>query len=84
MKEKPRLVDYSLLEKKINQKKIIKPIHKAITKNDNSLLINFIGIIILCIGGLLLYKRLLEKENNDLLKKNLIIGLNEYVKENII
>ena len=79
---KPKLVDYSLFEKP-KRKKIIKPIHVKINKNDNSLIINFIGLLILCIGIIILYYRLIENKTKDLEKQNTIISFHQYVKENI-
>ena len=79
---KPKLVDYSLFEKP-KSKKIPKPIHLQINKNDNSLIINFIGFLILCIGCIILYYRLIENKTKNLKKQNTIIGFHQYVKENI-
>lgn len=81
MNTKPKLVDYSLFQgpvKKILQKTSVMP-----TKSDNSLLINLIGMMILCIGGILIYHRYIEKENKELEKQNVILGFHQYVKENI-
>ena len=79
--EKPKLVDYSLFQK---PKKIIRrPKIKINNKIDNSLIINFIGFLILCIGGIYLYQRLSEKNLNELKKQNTIIGFHQYVKEKI-
>jgi len=84
MKVKPRLVDYSLFKKskvpkiKVIQNSLLEP------NKDNSLIINFIGILILCIGGLYLYNRLIERENIELKKQNTIIGFHQYVNEKII
>jgi hypothetical protein len=81
MNTKPKLVDYSLFQgpvKKILQKTSVMP-----TKSDNSLLINLIGMMILCIGGILIYQRYIEKENKELEKQNVILGFHQYVKENI-
>ena len=79
---KPKLVDYSLFEKP-KVKIIPKPIHLKINKNDNSLIINFIGLLILCIGIIILYYRLIENKTKDLEKQNTIISFHQYVKENI-
>tara|TARA_Y100001970_G_scaffold219682_1_gene269600 strand:+ start:709 stop:954 length:246 start_codon:yes stop_codon:yes gene_type:complete len=80
MNDKPKLVDYSLIHKK--PKVIQKP--KIEIKNiNNSFIINFIGFLILCIGGLVLYLRLIKKETNELDKQNIIIGFHQYVKDNI-
>ena len=80
--EKPKLIDYSLFQKpKI--KIIGRPKIKINNKIDNSLIINYIGFIILCIGGIYLYQRLSEKNLNELKKQNTIIGFHQYVKEKI-
>ena len=80
--EKPKLVDYSLFQKPkikiIGRAKI-----KINNKIDNTLIINFIGFLILCIGGIYLYQRLNEKKLNELKKQNTIIGFHQYVKDNI-
>tara|TARA_Y100000817_G_scaffold97925_1_gene76338 strand:- start:3170 stop:3412 length:243 start_codon:yes stop_codon:yes gene_type:complete len=78
--EKPKLVDYSLFQKPkiIGRAKI-----KINNKIDNTLIINFIGFLILCIGGIYLYQRLNEKKLNELKKQNTIIGFHQYVKEKI-
>ena len=80
MNTKPKLVDYNLFYKPT--KNIIKKI-PIITKNDNSILINLIGILILFIGGICIYQRYSEKETKEIEKKNLILGFYGYVKENI-
>ena len=79
---KPKLVDYSLFEKP-KPKIIPKPIHLKINKNDNSLIINFISILCLCIGSIILYYRLIERKTKDLKKQNTIISFHQYVKDNI-
>ena len=80
--EKPKLVDYSLFQKPkikiIGRAKI-----KINNKIDNTLIINFIGFLILCIGGIYLYQRLNEKKLNELKKQNTIIGFHQYDKEKI-
>ena len=76
---KPKLVDYSLFKKSF--KKINK--NNIIIKKDNSLLINIISILILFIGGLILYYRFQIKDQNDIMNQNKIIELYEYVNGNI-
>ena len=80
MNTKPKLVDYSLLNRPVN--KIIKK-SVIVTKNDNSLLINIIGLLILIIGGICIYHRYTEKENKEIKKQNIILGFHQYVNENI-
>lgn len=82
MNTNPKLVDYSLFQKPVKIKKIIKKPFLP-TKNDNSLLINIVGFLILCIGGLCIYHRYIERENKELEKQNIILGFHQYVKENI-
>jgi hypothetical protein len=82
MNTKPQLVDYNLFQKPVAIKKIIKkPVLP--TKSDNSMLINIVGFLILCIGGLCIYQRYIERENKELEKQNIILGFHQYVKENI-
>ena len=82
MNTKPKLVDYSLFQKPVAIKKIInKPVLP--TKSDNSMLINIVGFLILCIGGLCIYQRYIERENKEIEKQNIILGFHQYVKENI-
>ncbi len=80
MNTKPKLVDYSLFQKPI--KKIIKK-PTLTMQNDNSLLINIIGLLILVIGGICIYYRYTKKEDNEIEKQNIILGFHQYVKENI-
>jgi len=84
MNTNPKLVDYNLLKKPVenNIKKIIKKPFPT-TKNDNSILINIVGFLILCIGGLCIYQRYIERENKEVEKQNVILGFHQYVKENI-
>ena len=77
MKERPRLVDYSLFTKPRPIKRIIS------NKADNSFIINLIGIMILMIGGLCLYDRVKTKSERELNKQNIVLGFHEYVKTNI-
>lgn len=82
MNTKPKLVDYNLFQKPVKIKKIIKkPIIP--TKSDNSMLINIVGFLILCIGGLCIYQRYIEREKKEIEKQNVILGFHQYVKENI-
>ena len=63
---KPKLVDYSLfVEKKVSVKpqKINQP--KIIQSNDFSFLINIIIILIIFIGGYLLFQRYKNKDENN-------------------
>jgi len=85
MNIKPRLVDPAWFAKpipKIIKKIIPKPIIID-TKSNNSFIINLIGFLILCIGGLCIYQRYMEREQQRVDNNNLIIGFNEYVKNNI-
>tara|TARA_B100001093_G_scaffold382525_1_gene368093 strand:+ start:363 stop:623 length:261 start_codon:yes stop_codon:yes gene_type:complete len=85
MNNKPRLVDYSLFEVKKPKLKIKpkKPIMVNNDNNSNSIWVNVIGLLILCIGGICLYQRLRDREEKELEKQNMIIGFHQYVKENI-
>jgi hypothetical protein len=83
MNIKPRLVDPAWfakpkpIPKKVIPKQIVDP------KISNSFMINCIGFLILCIGGICIYQRYIDRDKKELENLNLIIGLNEYVKENI-
>ena len=83
MNIKPRLVDPvwfakpKPIPKKVIPKQIVDP------KISNSFMINCIGFLILCIGGICIYQRYIDRDKKELENLNLIIGLNEYVKENI-
>ena len=46
-------------------------------------MINCIGFLLLCIGGICIYQRYIDREQKELEKQNLIVGFNEYVKANI-
>ena len=85
MKILPRLVDHSLnksLHKPLMKKAklIINPIN---ANNSNNLLVNIVAMLILFIGGLFLYDRLMNREGRELEKQNTIIGFHQYVKDNI-
>ena len=83
MKRKPNLVDHSLFKKPAAPPpKIIKPIKLKETQSNNSLLINIIGFLILLIGGLFMYERLINRNKRELEKQNTILGFHQYVKNN--
>lgn len=81
MDTKPKLVDYSLFQEPV--KKIVQKTSVIPTKSDNSLLINLIGLMILCIGGILIYQRYVDKGKKEIEKQNVLLGFHQYVKENI-
>jgi hypothetical protein len=85
MNIKPKLVDPSWFAKPVKVKPKIKIIKKPIldTKSNNSFIINIVGFMVLIIGGICLYQRLMERETKRIDNQNAIIGLNEYVKEYI-
>ena len=83
MYAKPRLVDPAWFDKPKPKLKIMKKPGLSIKPSDNSLMINFVGFLILCIGGLCIYQRYIEREKMELETQNTIIGFHEYVKENI-
>ena len=83
---KPRLVDYSLFHKpkpKLKKKIISPPKPKLNHKGHLSFIINIIGILILIIGGLILYQRLQDREIKEIEQQNIIIDFHQYVKKNI-
>ena len=75
--------DWSSLISGVRLVKIMKKPELSIKPSDNSLMINFVGFLILCIGGLCIYQRYIEREKTELETQNTIIGFHEYVKENI-
>ena len=82
---KPQLVDYELLKP---TKMIPKIIRKIIPKpesstNDFSFYSNCIGILILIIGIIILYQRLMDKQSIEYEKQNTILTFHQYVKENL-
>lgn len=75
--QKPKLVDYKLLE---FPKKQITNIQKKIVTQDNTKFYLNIGIIcVLLIGLYILYYRMQNKYQEDIKLKNNILFLNEYV-----
>ena len=89
MKIKPKLVDYSLLKPKTPPKPKLKPKPKLLKKvepsksNDISFYINVFGILVLIIGGLCLYQRLVDRDKDELQKQNTILGFHHYVQQNV-
>ena len=85
MNIKPKLVDPSWFAKPVKPKPKLKIIKKPIidTKSNNSFIINIVGIMVLIIGGICLYYRLIEQEVKKINNQNAIIGFHEYVKEYI-
>ena len=89
MKIKPKLVDYALLRlakaKPPNPKpKIASPKQVDLSKSNSlSFYINIFGILVLIIGGLCLYQRLIDRDKDEISKQNTIKGFHQYVHENI-
>ena len=90
MKIKPKLVDYSLLKPKTPPKPKLKPKPKLLIKkaepiksNDISFYINVFGILVLIIGGLCLYQRLVDRDKDEIQKQNTILGFHHYVQQNV-
>ena len=78
----PNLVDFSLFKKAV-PKAINRPITVKLQSANNSLLINTIGILILCVALIFMYQRLLNRDDKEIEKQNTIIGFHQYVKANI-
>ena len=80
-KIKPKLVDYSLFHKpKIIPKKKIE-----INPSSNiSFYSNVIGVLLLILGCLYLYQRLIDREKNEFNKQNTLLEFHQYVKEKTI
>ena len=89
IKIKPKLVDPEWLHPKKPKKPIkqIQPVIKeanvASSPNDLSFYFNIIGFIILCIGALLLYNRLYNRDKDELEKQTRILTFNQYVQDNL-
>ena len=83
MNTKPRLVDPAWFAKPKPKPKVIPKSVLVDPKASNSFMINCIAFLILCIGGICIYQRYIDRDQKELENQNLIIGLNEYVKENI-
>jgi len=82
MMKQPHLVDYSLFSRP-PPKVIKRPITVALRVANNSLLINVIGFLIICLSALFMYQRLLSREEKAIEHQNSIIGFHQYVKDNI-
>ena len=88
MKIKPKLVDYSLLKssksppKPKPKPKLLKKV-EPIKSNDISFYVNVFGILVLIIGGICLYQRLIDRDKDEFEKQNTIIGFHQYVHENV-
>ena len=85
MRRKPRLVDYSLFQKPKPKPKLIPAPKKPIVSSSNnmSFLVNIVGLLVLIIGGLCLYQRLVDRDKDEFEKQNIILGFHQYVKEKI-
>ena len=92
IKIKPRLVDPEwmypkkprpLSIKQIQPVKVIKGTNVASSPEDLSFYFNIIGFIILCIGGLLLYNRLSNRDKDELETQTRILNFNQYVQDNL-
>jgi len=88
MKIKPKLVDYSLLKSSKSppkpklKPKLLKKVESS-KSNDISFYVNVFGILVLIIGGICLYQRLIDRDKDEFEKQNTIIGFHQYVNENI-
>ena len=81
MSSKPRLVDYNLID---FPKKQITNIQRKIVKQDNTkFYVNLVMVVILCIGGYILYYRMHNRINMiDENKANLLF-INEYINQSL-
>ena len=87
IKIKPRLVDHSLIRPSVSSTlpapKPVTP-KPTLTKSEPirlSFWFNLIGVLILCIGGLILHNRYVRKEQIMEEKQHSIVGFTQYVKE---
>ena len=87
---KPRLVDHSLIRPSVSSTSVPAPRFKPVTPKPTltksepirlSFWFNLIGVLILCIGGLLLHNRYARKEQIIEEKQHSIVGFTQYVKE---
>ena len=87
IKIKPRLVDHALLHKPIPIRTkpiaIKKPTIVPESGGDYSGIFNLIGLLILCIVGLIMYQRWNNRDKMEMDKVHSIIGLNQYVKDSL-
>ena len=93
IKIKPKLVDPEWLYpkkpkpipriKQIQSVKVIKESNVASSPEDLSFYFNIIGFIILCIGGLLLYNRLSNRDKDEVERQTRILNFNQYVQDNV-
>lgn len=86
IKIKPKLVDHSLFQRKPNAlPSSLKPdkVLKASEPSNFSLYFNLIALLILAIGGYLLYQRYCDKDTIQKERDHTIIGFNQYIRENL-
>tara|TARA_Y100001958_G_C20775712_1_gene249575 strand:+ start:222 stop:476 length:255 start_codon:yes stop_codon:yes gene_type:complete len=83
MNTEPKLVDYSLIKKPEKIIKVNKKVINKIKKSDNSLMINFLGILVIGVILLMMYQRLIEKDKKEIEKQNIILGFHQYVNDKI-
>ena len=78
---KPQLVDHDLI--KFPKKKPSK-IQQQIKKQDNTkFYINFFMILILCVGGYVLYKRMMNKEQEKRENETNLLLFHQYVNDSL-
>ena len=81
MSSKPRLVDYNLID---FPKKKITNIQKKIVKQDNTkFYVNLTMVIILLIGGYILYGRMKNRINMIQENNAKLLFLNEYINHSL-
>ena len=94
IKIRPHLVDHSLLKpvpssslaKKSSEALVIRrnpAIQQSIATKDNSMILNLIGLVILCIIGYIMYNRYLNRDTMETQKRHSIIGFNHYVTKKL-
>ena len=86
IKIKPRLVDHALLQGNVPiprlKPKIVTPNVRITSETPNlSGWFNLIGILILCIAGLIIYNRYTHREQVTIDKTHSILGFTQYVNE---
>jgi len=78
---KPKLVDYDLI--KFPKKKISKIQQKIVKQDNTKFYINLFMIFILCIGGYILYRRMITKEQVKIENDANLLFFHQYVTDSL-
>jgi hypothetical protein len=87
IKIKPQLVDHSLLRTKpparpLANTKVKTPLKEPSVPESSSLssLFNLFGLLVLVIGGLYLYQRYTDRDQDEFERQHTILGFSQYVE----